>query len=87
MYEISDNKVIIYVTKNIFVKYLILQHINPPMMKNLFKRRETKIPVQLDKKSTVSEHVVLQKKEELEPSLELQVQGDFLETDEDLGYC
>ncbi len=56
------------------------------MMKNLFKRRETKIPVRVDPKATTVERVV-EKKEELEPTMELQVQGDFLETDEDLGYC
>lgn len=55
-------------------------------MKNLFKRREKKDQAKPDPGTNREAHVLAPVQEEHEV-LELQAHGEFLETDEDLGYC
>lgn len=54
-------------------------------MKNLFKKRQAKEDEKTEGKKGVFN---LQKgNPETEPVIELKPKGEFLETDEDLGYC
>ncbi|MBK9107258.1 MAG: hypothetical protein IPM92_02465 [Saprospiraceae bacterium] len=55
-------------------------------MKNLFKRREKKehTKPEIDHQKQLSPMESVHAEQEV---LELQTHGEFLETDEDLGYC
>lgn len=54
-------------------------------MKNIFKRKEKKVDPVLTEE--IKKSLVMDLKDESVENTQLHVQGEFLETDEDLGYC
>ena len=54
-------------------------------MKNLFKKRNSREEEKTEKKKGIFN--LTKENPETEPAIELRPTGDFLETDEDLGYC